>query len=62
MNNKKLYIYYFLIFNGSLKYSDKSFQIYNKRKSKIYLGIRIRARGKCSIKTKIFMQKVPRKE
>lgn len=61
MNNKKLYIYYFLIFNGSLKYSDKSFQIYNKKEEK-HLRIRIRARGKCIIKTKIFMQKVPRKE
>lgn len=61
MNNKKLYIYYFLIFNGSLKYSDKSFQIYNKKEEK-HLRIRIGARGKCSIKTKIFMQKVPRKE
>lgn len=61
MNNKKLYNYYFLIFNGSLKYSDKSFQIYNKKEEK-HLRRRIRARGKCSIKTKIFMQKVPRKE
>lgn len=61
MNNKKLYNYYFLIFNGSLKYSDKSFQIYNKKDDK-HLRIRIRARGKCSIKTQIFMQKVPRKE
>lgn len=61
MNNKKLYNYYFLIFNGSLKYSDKSFQIYNKKEEK-HLRIRIRARGKCIIKTKIFMQKVPRKE
>lgn len=61
MNNKKLYNYHFLIFNGSLKYSDKSFQIYNKKEEK-HLRIRIRARGKCNIKTKIFMQKVPRKE
>lgn len=61
MNNKKLYNYYFLIFNGSLQYSDKSFQIYNKKEEK-HLRIRVRARGKCSIKTKIFMQKVPRKE
>lgn len=61
MNNKKLHNYYFLIFNGSLQYSDKSFQIYNKKEEK-HLRIRIRARGKCSIKTKIFMQKVPRKE
>lgn len=40
MNNKKLYNYYFLIFNGSLKYSDKSFQIYNKKEEK-HLRIRI---------------------
>lgn len=56
MNNKKLYNYYFLIFNGSLKYSDKSFQIYNKKDDK-HLRIRIRARGNVVLKQRFSCKK-----